>query len=200
MKSNETSQRPGGLSGTLSGVVYAALSLAVAPTAFAGPQNGVVTAGSASISAPGAGLTQIDQSSPSVRIDWSSFNVAPKEKVVFKQPSASAVALNRIYDQNPSQIQGSLTANGRVFLINPNGIIFGASAHVDVGSLVASSLDIDEADPATGHYRFKASLGASGAIRNSGQIVAGSGGSVTLLGSAVSNDGLIVADYGSVNL
>lgn len=196
MNTNPTSQQA---SRYLSAAVSAVLSLAAASAAHAGPQNGVVTSGSATISTPDANLTRIDQGSHSASINWQSFDVAAQERVIFNQPSASSVALNRILAQDPSQIHGSISANGRVFLINPNGIIFGASSRINVGSLVASSLDIADLD-ATGRYVFSTDASRSGAISNSGRITAADGGSVTLLGGSVLNNGLIVADYGSVNL
>ncbi|HEY4366770.1 MAG TPA: filamentous hemagglutinin N-terminal domain-containing protein [Steroidobacteraceae bacterium] len=188
-----------GRSRYLSAAVSAILSLAAAG-AHADPHNGTVTNGSATISTPQANLTQIDQSSHSASIDWQSFDVSAQERVIFNQPSASAVALNRIQSQNPSQILGSIDANGRIFLINPNGIVFGASARINVGSLVASSLDLTSADAESGHYAFATAAAQSGAIINNGQITAASGGAVALLGGSVLNNGLIVANYGSVNL
>jgi filamentous hemagglutinin family protein len=193
------SQQQSGRSRYLSAAVSAVLSLAAA-SAHGDPRNGVVTSGSATISTPDANLTQIDQSSRSATINWQSFDVAAQERVIFNQPTSSSVALNRIQAQDPSQIYGSISANGRVFLINPNGIIFGASARINVGSLVASSLDLTAADAQSGHYAFSAAAGQSGAIVNGGQIKAANGGSVTLLGGSVLNNGLIIANYGSVNL
>uniref|UniRef100_UPI002C9C4FB1 beta strand repeat-containing protein n=1 Tax=Povalibacter sp. TaxID=1962978 RepID=UPI002C9C4FB1 len=183
----------------LAAAVSAVLSLAAAST-HAGPQNGTVTQGAATISTPAGNITQIDQTTSSVSIDWQSFDVAANEQVNFNQPTASSVALNRILTQDPSQILGSLNANGRVFLLNPNGIIFGASARVNVGSLVASSLDLTDADAAAGRYSFGTSAAQSGAIINHGALTAANGGSITLLGGSVLNTGLIVADYGTVNL
>ena len=146
----------------LSAAVSAVLSFAAA-TAGAGPQNGTVTSGAATISTPAANITQIDQATNSVSIDWQSFDVAANEHVNFNQPSARSVALNRILTQDPSQILGSISANGRVFLLNPIGIIFGASARVNVGSLVASSLDLTDADAANGRYSFGTSGTQAGA-------------------------------------
>ncbi|HEY6643740.1 filamentous hemagglutinin N-terminal domain-containing protein, partial [Povalibacter sp.] len=182
----------------LAAAVSAALTFAAA--AHAGPQNGVVTNGAATISTPAANLTQIDQTTNSVSIDWQSFDVGANEGVHFNQPSASSVALNRILTQDPSQILGNISANGRVFLLNPNGIIFGSSARVNVGSLVASSLDLTDADAAAGRYSLATAAERSGAIVNDGVITAVSGGSITLLGGSVLNNGLILADYGTVNL
>jgi len=183
----------------LSAAISAILSLAAAG-AQADPRNGVVTSGTATISTPNANVTQIDQSSNTASINWQSFDVGAQERVIFNQPSSTSVALNRIQGQDPSQIQGSIAANGRVFLINPNGIIFGASARINVGSLVASSLDLTAADAQSGRYSFDAGNAQAGAIVNDGQITAANGGSVTLLGSSVLNNGLIVANFGTVNL
>lgn len=183
----------------VSAAVSAALSFAAAAV-HAGPQNGTVTNGAATISTPASNLTQIDQTTNSVSIDWQSFDVAANERVNFNQPSSSSVALNRILTQDPSQILGTINANGRIFLLNPNGIIFGASARVNVGSLVASSLDLTEADAAAGRFSFGTSAAQSGAIVNAGALTATNGGSITLLGGSVLNTGLIVADYGTVNL
>ncbi|MGH8179282.1 MAG: filamentous hemagglutinin N-terminal domain-containing protein [Steroidobacter sp.] len=199
MNTNNKSAQPS-RSRYLAAAVSAVLSLAAASATHAGPQNGVVVSGEAVISAPDLHLTQIDQGSQSASIDWQSFDIAAQERVIFNQPAASSIALNRILGQDPSQIHGGITANGRVFLINPNGVIFGASSRINVGSLVASSLDITDVDAASGRYVFGTAADHSGAISNSGQIIAADGGSVTLLGGSVINNGLIVADYGSVNL
>src|SRR5882757_2117497 len=169
-------------------------------SALAGPTGGVVVSGQATVSTPSATATVINQSSSRVQLNWNTFNVGANESVQFNQPSATAVAFNRILDQSPSQIFGQLGANGRVVLVNPNGILFGPTAQVNVGSLVASSLDVAGYDAATGRYTFSTSRAQPGAIVNEGLITAASGGSVTLLGGQVTNDGRIVADLGTVNL
>ena len=167
----------------------------------AAPQGGNVVAGQAGIQQPDATTTVVTQASPSLVIDWNSFNVDSAERVQFKQPDAAAAVLNRIGDARPSQIDGALSANGRVFLINPNGMIFGDSAVVNVGSLVAGSLGIANEDFMRGDYRFSAAPGQEGGrVVNHGLLSAAVGGSVTLLGGSVANDGLIVANYGQVNL
>ena len=172
-----------------------AVGLSSAP-ALAGPEGGVVTAGSGTITQNDA-TTTVGQASNFLRIDWQSFNVAAHESVLFQQPNSSAVALNRIHDQSASRIFGTVQANGHLFLINSNGILFGRTAQVNVGSLVASSLDVLDYDAATGHFSLG---GKGGAIVNDGTLVAGRGGSVSLIGGSVANNGLIVADYGVVNL
>src|SRR5215475_7739063 len=99
-----------------------------------------VTAGQANATKVGSTLT-VNQSSQNATLNWQSFNISADGTVKFIQPGSSSVALNRIFDGNPSQIFGALDANGRVYLINGNGIVFGAGAQVNVGSLVASTLD-----------------------------------------------------------
>ena len=113
-----------------------ALSLALVPLVHAAPGGGKVIAGVASITQSG-NTTDIEQSSQNLSINWQSFNVASQESVNFLQPSASAIAVNRILGNNGSQILGHLNANGQVFLINPNGIVFGKGAEINVGGLVA---------------------------------------------------------------
>ncbi|MEJ1436981.1 MAG: filamentous hemagglutinin N-terminal domain-containing protein [Candidatus Sedimenticola sp. (ex Thyasira tokunagai)] len=169
--------------------------------AYSGPEGGQVMGGSGHISLPDATTTLIQQQSQNLAIDWQRFNVASNESVLFQQPSASAAVLNRILDQDPSQIFGSIEANGRVFLSNPNGIIFGASATVNMGSLFATGLDMSSADFMSGRYEMGLADGESaGVVINRGIISAATGGSVTLVGGAVSNEGLIIADVGYVNL
>src|SRR5215468_3703420 len=86
--------------------------------AWAGPQDGSVAAGSASISRPAAGVTQINQSSAKAVIDWRSFSVGKDEQVVFQQPSTAAIALNRVTGSDASQIDGRVSANGQVWVVN----------------------------------------------------------------------------------
>src|SRR5579875_3364111 len=118
--------------------------LALAPgMALANPAGGSVAGGSASISSSGSTLT-VSQTSDRAIIDWSSFDIGSGETTQFKQPSSSSIALNRISEDKPSQIDGNLTANGNIILINPNGVVFGAGAQVNVNSLVATTSDVDD--------------------------------------------------------
>ena len=167
---------------------------------MAGPAGGVIVEGQGSVSTPNAGTTVIDQSSHRLLLNWNSFNVGASESVQFNQPSSKAVAFNRILDQNPSQIFGRIDANGQVVLVNPNGLLIGRTAQLNVNSLVASSLDAIDFDAQSGRYRFSTTRADVGAVINEGAITAGRGGSVTLLGGRVSNTGSILADYGTVNL
>ena len=116
-------------------------------------------------SARTAATTVINQLSNKLALDWQTFNVGKDATVLFKQPSFTAVALNRILDQNPSQIFGRINSNGQVFLINTHGIIFGSTAQVNVGGLVASTLDLTPSDFLANHFN----LDAHGGMRRRGQ-------------------------------
>ncbi|WP_457279479.1 beta strand repeat-containing protein [Polaromonas sp. P5_D5] len=181
---------------TLRKPVTAVLLLGAA-TAQAGPVDGQVTSGAASISQSGSATT-INQSSQNASLTWKSFNVGAQESVNFVQPSASAIAVNRILDTHGSQILGQLNANGQVFLINPNGILFGAGAQVNVGGLVASTLDVKDADLSNGKRSFSGA--GAGSVVNQGRINAATGGYVALVGNTVRNQGTINAPQGSVAL
>ena len=138
------------------------------------PTNGQVTAGSGSISQSG-NVMNVVQGSDRMAATWNTFNIGSAAKVNFVQPSASSVALNRVTSSDASQIMGQLNANGQVFLINPSGILFGQGSAVNVGGLVASSLNISDANFMAGSNRFDAG-GAGGAVINQGSIVAADGG------------------------
>jgi len=173
------------------------LLLAFAVSAHALPQGGVVAAGSASI-ASGAASTTITQSSQNAVINWQSFGIGAGQSVQFVQPGTGSVALNRVLGADPSSIMGSLSSNGKVFLLNPNGILFGSGASVNVGGLVASTLSISDANFMAGQYVL--SNPGAGAVVNQGTITAADGGYVALLGRNVSNQGVISARLGTVVL
>lgn len=175
-----------------------AASIIVPGLALAGPTGGNVTAGQIVIAQPDAATTRITQSSASGIIEWSDFSIAQGERVVFDQPSASAAVLNRVTGGAPSEIMGRLQANGRVFLINPQGILFGQSAKVDVGGLVATTMDIADEDFLGGRYLFGGA--GPGSVVQQGRISAADGGFVVLGGQKVSNAGLIRARLGDVVL
>jgi len=163
--------------------------------AHAAPVGGQLASGLGSITQSG-NATTINQSTQNLSLNWKSFNVGASETVNFVQPSATAIAVNRIFDTNGSLILGNLNANGQVFLINPNGVIFGAGAQVNVGGLVASTLDITKSEGSTTSF---AGTG-TGSVINLGKITAANGGYVALLGNQVSNQGVISAQLGTVAL
>jgi filamentous hemagglutinin family protein len=186
-------------------VVAAALSGTLASNTRAAPTGGTVVAGQAAINQTGA-TTTVQQQSQTASINWQGFSIGSQETVQFVQPSATAVALNRVVGNDPSEIYGHLLANGQIFLVNPKGVLFGPSAQVNVGGLVASSLNISDEDFLAGNYRFhsrgsKSDTGSAPAsVINQGSLTAASGGSVALLGGQVSNSGTITAQLGTVAL
>ena len=170
------------------------LALALTPPlAMGAPSGGEVVAGSGRITQQGA-MTRIQQDSAKLSLNWQGFNVGSQESVVFAQPDAGSVAVNRIYDANGSQILGHLSANGQVYLINPNGVLFGRGATVDVGGLVASTLDLQGTDAKGTHFAGN----GQGRVVNDGTINAAPGGYVALLGNNVTNTGTVTAQLGTV--
>ncbi|HEY8102595.1 MAG TPA: YDG domain-containing protein, partial [Burkholderiaceae bacterium] len=172
------------------------LMLAFGSNSYALPANGTVVAGSATITGSTSNMT-INQSSQNAVLNWQSFNIGTGEAVRFVQPNSNSVALNRVLGADASSILGTLSANGKVFIVNPNGILFGKGASVNVGGLVASSRNISDSDFMAGNYKF---VGAgNGSILNQGAINV-DGGYVALLGANVSNEGTINARLGSIAL
>ncbi|MBB5883683.1 filamentous hemagglutinin N-terminal domain-containing protein [Xanthomonas sp. LMG 8992] len=175
-----------------------ALACALAAPAYASGVPSLSSATGATVSQNG-GTLQIDQNAAKAVLNWNSFNVAKDASVVFVQPSSSAVALNLIdASRGASVIDGSLRANGNVFLINSAGILFGNHAQVNVGGLVASSLGL-AGDDDHGYLLARGEHGAASVI-NQGSISAGNGGSVNLVGTHVANRGTINADGGAIRL
>jgi len=178
----------------------AAAAGALAPgLVLANPSGGQVAAGQATIGNTAANTLTINQASHSAVINWQQFSVDGGEFVVFNQPNASATVLNRVVGGLPSEVLGNLSANGRVFLVNPNGVMFGQGARVDVGGLVASTMNIADSDFMDGRYVFTGAPAGS-RVSNAGQIVARDGGFVVLAGEQVSNSGLVQARLGKVAL
>ena len=162
------------------------------------PMGGVTASGQATIAADAGNLT-VTQSTQNAVINWQSFNIGSSEAVFFVQPGSNSVALNRVTGSDPSSLLGSLSANGKVFLVNPHGILFGPNAQVNVAGLVASTLDISDTDFKTTNYTL--SVAGEGAVINQGTIFTNAdAGYVALLGRNVSNEGLIAARLGSVVL
>ena len=173
--------------------------LSAVPVAHAGPVGGEVVGGNGTITQSGL-TTTINQASQSMAANWQSFDVNSHERVQFIQPNATSIALNRILSNNGSTIAGRIDANGRVILVNPNGIFFTPTASLNVGSLIASGLDITPNDFMNGNYIFNEIPGTNGTVINSGMINASLGGNVALIGKQVENNGLISANLGTVTL
>jgi filamentous hemagglutinin family protein len=167
--------------------------------ALANPENGIVVAGAAEITQQ-AQTTLINQSTDKAIIDWHSFSVASPQSVVFNQPSANSITLNRVTGGDPSNILGTIKANGQVWLINPNGIAFGKSARVDVAGLLATTLNIKNADFMAGNYRFEEGGAQPASVTNAGNLTISGAGLAALVAPHVSNSGVIQAHLGHIAL
>ena len=161
--------------------------------AVAAPTAPVVVSGQASFSQQGNVFSVTN--SPNAIINWQSFSINAGEVTRFLQQSADSAVLNRIIGQDPSQILGALQSNGRVFLINPNGIMFGKDARIDVGGLTASTLNLANSDFLAGKKNFSGAN--AGKLTNAGTI---NGGQVYLIASSVENSGVITSPNGQVVL
>lgn len=172
--------------------------------------SGFVSAGHATAVQAGSKLT-VNQTSNSATLNWQTFNISADGMVQFVQPNGTSVALNQINDANASQIFGALNANGRVFLINQNGIIFGAHAQVSVGGLVASTLNIDPlavtngliAPGSNGNPAFQAfTSGSTGnvAINAGATLKTSDGGEILIFAPTISNQGTIATPGGQTVL
>ena len=158
-----------------------------------GPEGAEVVNGSAQFSQDGSYTTIV--ASDNAIINYQKFDIARPEIVEFIQPSDAASVLNRILGASPTRIDGTLLANGRVFFVNPAGVIFGESAQVNVTQLIASALDISNADFINGNYVF---AGDSGDVVNKGTIQARE--RAYLIGRQVANLGNIDCPGGYVIL
>ena len=161
------------------------------------PVGGTVSAGQATISQSGSQMN-IVQSTDKVALNWQSFNIGSGAGVAFQQPGSQSVALNRVAGADPSQIFGTLTANGKVILINPNGVVFGTGSRIDASGLVATTKVLSDADFMAGNYHF--SGGGSGVVRNDGTIIASPDGGVLLSADKVINTGTITVRGGTIGM
>ena len=166
------------------------------------PTGAHATSGIASINTVGSTMTVTTNANRSI-VNWQTFSIGSGATVAIQQPGATSANLNRVVGSggaiDPSLILGMLQSNGRVFLINPSGIVFGAGSQVDVAGLVASSLNLSNADFLGGRLRFTEMPGA-GAVVNQGTINAATGGEVYLVGPSVTNSGIITSPKGEVIL
>jgi filamentous hemagglutinin family protein len=183
-------------------LALAAIGLTTLPThnAYANPQGGQIVAGSATIVQETAAKVGITQTTDKAIIDWQKYSIGASEHVQYYQPSAASVTLNRVVGQDPSQILGRLTANGQVFLVNPNGIFFGKNAQIDVAGLVASTHNIRNEDFLAGKYNFNIPGNPGAAVINEGNIRIADTGIAAFVAPSVANRGVIAARLGKVML
>ncbi|MDO8350634.1 MAG: filamentous hemagglutinin N-terminal domain-containing protein, partial [Gallionella sp.] len=156
-----------------------------------------VVAGQASFATQGSSLSITN--TPGTIINWHGFSIGASETTRFIQQSAASSVLNRVIGPDPSVILGTLTSNGRVFLINPGGILFGQGASIDVAGLVASTLNLSNQDFLAGRLNFSSDP-LAGNVENRGAITTPSGGIVYLVGDNVTNSGIVTSPQGDVIL
>ncbi|MBX7066476.1 MAG: filamentous hemagglutinin N-terminal domain-containing protein [Parachlamydiales bacterium] len=162
------------------------LTLGLAPFfLFSLPQGLQISEGTALSSLNGETLSI--QTGDHAELNWSDFSIGEQEAVIFAQPSEASLAINRVIGNSPSQIFGHLQANGQIILINPNGIVFGKESRIDVGSLIASTLDL--------HSRLKFSGESAALVENYGTIHAK--WNAALFGKEIYNSGVIEIQNGT---
>jgi filamentous hemagglutinin family protein len=181
--------------GKISLVVSALLGGAT--ISFASPSGGTVTSGTANISQNGT-VTNINQSTQKASINWQNFSIAGNETVNFNQPSSSSITLNRVIGNERSVIDGTLNANGQVWLLNSNGVLFGKNASINTAGLLTTTAQLSDTDFQNGNYNFKNATANS--IINEGTITISDSGSVILASNEVRNSGTIEAIKGKVHL
>jgi len=170
-------------------------------TGHANPLGPQVVAGTAAFVQTPNTLT-ITNSNNAI-LNWQQFNIAANEAVRFNQLSATSSVLNRVIGNDPSAIYGQLSSNGRVWLINPAGILVGPNARIDTAGFVGSTLNLRNEDFLAGKLTFGASGGNNdnaGSITNQGTITTPDGGSVYLIAPNVSNEGVITTPKGETIL
>ncbi|MDI1225447.1 GLUG motif-containing protein [Acinetobacter sp.] len=173
--------------------IYAAISNTELPT------GANITKGSANIAQNGNTLN-IHQNSQRLSTNWDTFNIGKDATVNFNQQNQSSIAINRVLDSNASQIMGRLNANGQVFLLNPNGVIFSKTAQVNVGGLVATTLSLNDSDIQNGKFTLTGNPNSTARVENHGSIQTLSGGTVALIAPNVKNTGRISSPNGANHL
>jgi filamentous hemagglutinin family protein len=170
-------------------LITTSLSL-ITMQAMANPELNQVTYGDVNFEQNNNNLN-ITQHSDKAILEWNSFNIGTHEQVEFRQPSANSITLNRIIDHNPSEILGKLTANGQVILSNPNGVLFGKDALVNVGGLIATSADIRDEDFIAGTMNFSKPGKQAAGVINNGNINFKDAGIGAFVAPNVQNNGVI---------
>lgn len=164
------------------------------------PTGGSVASGEVSIRTPGANSMLINQGSDRAVVNWNSFSIGAGASVDIRQPGRDSAILNRVTGSATSNIHGSLTATGQVFVVNPNGIVIGADGRIQTGGgFVASTLDISNRDFNEGRLIFRGD-GSSAGVSNAGTIRVERGGYAALIGGRVSNSGTINVPLGRVGM
>src|SRR5512135_3330070 len=184
------------LGGPLKPLVFA-LACSFAMQAQANPTGAQIVNGQASFNTSGNTLTIVN--TPGTIINWQNFSINAGEVTRFQQQNAASTVLNRVVTNNPSVILGTLSSHGQVYLVNANGIVFGAGSTVDVAGMVATTLNLSDADFLAGKHNYTAVPGAQN-VSNAGNINAQQNGYIYLIAPNVENTGIITAPNGEILL
>ncbi|MCF4165508.1 filamentous hemagglutinin N-terminal domain-containing protein [Zavarzinia compransoris] len=175
---------------------------AVAQDRLTLPNGGVVAAGSAAIRKPEAGTMIVDQASDRAVVDWRGFDVGQDATVRFEQPNAGAITVNRVTQGGTSLIDGQVSANGQVVILNPSGVLIGPTGRIDAAGVVASTsrIDVDGFMAGDENLRFTPGGDPGAAVVNQGAITVEGAGIAALVAPNVENRGTVKATAGRVNL
>ncbi|AGH98743.1 right-handed parallel beta-helix repeat-containing protein [Micavibrio aeruginosavorus] len=184
------------------GLIASASATANAMDANTTPTGEQIVAGSATMDRPDASTLNINQNTDRVVINWDSFNIGSNAKTEFFQPNSGSLAVNRVTGRNsdPTQILGTLKANGRVMVLDRNGVVFGAGSRVDVGGIVASTGDVNDAAVMRGDTKLELSNFGDASVVNNGTISVTGAGLAALVAPHVANNGVIEARLGKIAL
>ena len=171
-----------------------------ATPAHANPEGANVVAGGISIDDSTPKTLNINRSTANAIINWNSFSIKLDETTNFIQPSSSSWTLNRVTGATSSAILGTLTANGQIMLLNPNGILFGPNSRIDVAGLVATTLDIPDNKFLAGQFDFSGATDSNAMVVNQCTITVADGGLAAFVAPGVENSGIISARLGRVTL
>ncbi|MEE3253032.1 MAG: filamentous hemagglutinin N-terminal domain-containing protein, partial [Nitrospinota bacterium] len=168
--------------------------------AFALPKDPTVQAGSVTFDQVSPTALNVIQSTNKAIIDWKTFNIQANEATHFQMPSSNSYNLSRVTGGIGSEIFGTLSSNGNLMLLNPNGILFGASSKIDVGGLIATTSNISNSDFMAGNYKFDIPSSLNRTVINRGSINVAQGGLLAFVAPGVENSGIINAQLGKVSL
>mgnify|MGYP000081790542 CR=1 FL=1 len=187
-----------GKGGRAASALLTVLAILSPSTYAANAADAIRTGGAGTVTTVG-NTTTINQTSQRLALDWTQLSTVAGEALSFVQPNAQAIALNRITGTSASSFLGSLTANGQVFILNPNGILFGAGSQVNVGGIVASTLGMNPTDFMNGSNTFTRTSDR-GSVVNQGSMTAAQGGYLAMLAPEVRNEGVMTATLGTALL
>src|SRR3990170_5865126 len=169
-------------------------------TAHALPQGAHVAAGNSTTSQPDASTMHINQTTDKAIINWQAYGINANEAVRYFQPGSGSISLNRVTGTDPSYLYGQLSANGQVWVINPNGLLIGPNANINVGGFLGSTLNITDQNFLSGNYTFSRTSTSLSLKTKLGNITADYGGYTVFISPSVTNQGNITANSGAIGM